>query len=306
MRLDIPLLNNLLKILNSRFPTLAAKWPALMDLIRLDKPIGVFLLLWPTLTALWIAAAGWPGFKLLLIFSLGTFLMRSAGCCVNDFADYRYDGQVARTAERPLVSGRLERHDAFYFFLILCSLSFILVSFTNRQTMLLAFGAVFVAFIYPFMKRFTSLPQVVLGVAFSWGILMAFTATRLQLPPGAFVLFVANLLWTVAYDTEYAMVDRDDDLALGIKSTAILFGTADRAMIGMMQAMFLFAIWLAGRQFGLGLWFLLGLLVAAGLLVYQQFLIRDRRADGCFKAFLNNNWVGLAIFAGVVLHYLFN
>lgn len=287
--------------LRHRFPGLMAKLPAYIQLTRMHKPIGTLLLLWPTLTALWLAAEGIPDWHLLLIFSLGTLLMRSAGCCINDFADSNIDGSVLRTRDRPLVTGLISRREAMLAFLGLVLLSFLLLLFTNRQTILLSFGAVAVAAIYPFMKRYTHLPQVVLGIAFSWGILMAFSAQREEIPPAAWLLFVANCLWTVAYDTEYAMVDREYDLQIGVKSTAILFGEADRMMIGMLQLMFLFALVLAGLQFSLGMAWYAALLVAAGLLLYQQQLIRDRSPGGCFRAFLNNHWVGAIIFAGAIL-----
>ncbi len=241
---------------------------------------------------------------LLLIFVLGTFLMRSAGCCVNDFADFKYDGEVARTKSRPLASGVLERKDALFFFLALTACGFILVLFTNLETILLALAGLVIVVIYPFMKRFTNLPQVVLGIAFSWGILMAFTAQTETIPEGAYLLFIANSLWTIAYDTEYAMVDRDDDIKLGLKSTAILFGTADRAMVALLQVMFLVSLMLAANRFELGGWFFTGLLVAAILVLYQLYLIREREPSQCFEAFLNNNWVGAAIFIGIVLNYV--
>ena len=274
-----------------------------MNLIRLNRPIGVLLLLWPTISALWIAAEGVPDLHLIVIFALGTFFMRSAGCCINDFADFDFDGKVARTKDRPLANGELRRQDALYFFAFLCLCGFVLVLFTNRETILLSLGAVAIAAIYPFMKRFTNLPQVILGIAFSWGILMAFTAQTSSIPPAAYLLFLANILWTVAYDTEYAMVDRDDDIKLGIKSTAILFGTADKSMVALLQFMFVMALWLASRQLELGFWFYSGLAVAVAFLLYQLFLIRDREPAECFKAFLNNNWVGAAIFVGIVVHY---
>ncbi|MFM1895096.1 MAG: 4-hydroxybenzoate polyprenyl transferase [Pseudomonadota bacterium] len=286
------------------FPELYAKLPAYARLIRLDKPIGVYLLLWPTLSALWIAAEGLPDWHLLVIFVLGTFLMRSAGCCINDFADADFDGRVERTRQRPLATGQLTRRDALACFALLAGCGFILVLFTNTATILLSFGAVLVASLYPFMKRYTSLPQVVLGVAFSWGMLMAFTAQRGEIPQVAWLLFIANILWTVAYDTEYAMVDREDDLELGIRSTAILFGSADRMMIGSLQGLFIVALWLAGRQLQLGGWFLLGIFVMTGLFAYQQWLIRERLPTPCFKAFLNNNWVGAALFSSIVLSHL--
>ncbi len=230
--------------------------------------------------------------------------MRSAGCCVNDFADHKIDGRVGRTLQRPLATGALTRKDAILCFITLSVLSFILVLFTNQKTILLSFAAVALVAIYPFMKRFTNLPQLVLGLAFSWGILMAFSAATESVPQAAYLLFVANCLWTVAYDTQYAMVDREFDIEIGVKSTAILFGDADKLIIACLQAMFIVSIALAGRQFELGTPFYLSLIVASGLLAYQQFLIRDRLPGPCFKAFLNNNWVGAVIFIGIFLSYL--
>ena len=290
--------------LQGRFPGFAAKLPAYIELTRANRPIGILLLLWPTISALWIAAEGFPDPGLLFIFVAGTALMRSAGCCVNDFADSKIDGKVGRTAGRPLAIGSLKRQDALYCFAVLSGLGFLLVLLTNQFTILMSFGALAVASIYPFMKRYTNLPQVVLGVAFSWGILMAFTAQTNTLPIVAWLLFVANILWTVAYDTEYAMVDREYDKQIGVKSTAILFGDADRLFIGILQAMFIMALWLVGRQLQLGVFFFTGLVAACGLLIYQQVLIRNRLPGLCFKAFLNNNWVGAVIFTGVVLSYL--
>jgi 4-hydroxybenzoate polyprenyltransferase len=278
-----------------------SKLPALLKLMRVDRPIGILLLLWPTLGALWVASGGFPRLDLLLIFSLGTAVMRSAGCCINDFADANIDGSVARTENRPLATGALTRRDAVSAFVVLCLIGFFLVLFTNRETIVLSFGAVVLVALYPFMKRITNLPQLVLGIAYSWGILMAFTAVGNDIPPAAYLLFIANCLWTVAYDTQYAMVDREYDLKIGVKSTAILFGDADRAMIGALQGLVLLAWWLAGTQFELGTCYYLGVGVAALLFVYHQFLIRDRLPEPCFKAFLHNNWVGVAVFAGVVL-----
>ncbi|MBT8145626.1 MAG: 4-hydroxybenzoate octaprenyltransferase [Gammaproteobacteria bacterium] len=298
------LVSNLQRKLEPRFPNFAGKLPGYLQLIRFEKPIGVLLLLWPTITALWIAAEGLPDIGLLIIFALGSFVMRSAGCAINDYADFEYDGKVDRTRARPLATGVLTRQDALYVFLFLSACGFGLVLLTNLQTILLSLGAVLVVAIYPFMKRFTNLPQVVLGIAFSWGILMAFTAQTESVPPAAFLLFIANVLWTIAYDTEYAMVDREDDMKLGIKSTAILFGDADRTMIFVLQVMFVAALLLAARQLQLGGLFYTGLTAAIILMLYQQWLIRDRVPAECFKAFLNNNWVGAAVFAGVVLHYL--
>ncbi len=282
----------------------ATKTAALLQLIRFDKPIGTLLLLWPTLWALWIAGAGHPDLRITLIFVAGTFLMRSAGCIVNDVADRHFDGAVSRTHRRPLVTGAVTVGEALAFAALLSLLAFALVLMTNPATVAMSFMAVALAATYPYMKRHTHLPQVVLGMAFSWGIPMAFMAQLGQLPPGLWLLYLGNLLWTVAYDTEYAMVDRDDDLKIGIKSTAILFGAQDRRMIAALQVGALVSLYLAGWSFGLGPAWEAGLVVAAGLFLYQQGLIRERRPDDCFRAFRNNNWVGLAVFAGAVAHYL--
>jgi 4-hydroxybenzoate polyprenyltransferase len=288
--------------LKKYLPRVHARLPAFILLTRLNRPIGTLLLLWPTLGALWLAANGWPSWQLLIIFALGTLLMRSAGCCINDFADSHIDGDVLRTENRAIVTGQVTRTEAMLCFVGLCLAALVLLLFTNTLTIAMSLGAVALTAIYPFMKRYTHLPQLVLGMAFSWGILMAFTAQTDTWPPTtAWVLYVANCLWTIAYDTQYAMVDREYDLKIGVKSTAILFGDADVVMIGALQAMFLFALFLAGGQFQLSAVYYLGLIVAAGLFVYQHWLIRNRETDGCFKAFLNNHWAGLAIFVGVVL-----
>ncbi len=281
-----------------------SKLHALLQLIRWDKPIGTLLLLWPTLWALWVAAEGSPQLHLLLIFVLGTFLTRSAGCIANDLADRNLDGAVERTRERPLVTGLVSVKEALALAIALCLAAFILVLFTNRLTILLSLGAVLLAATYPFMKRYTHWPQAVLGAAFSWGIPMAFAAEQNQLPAGLWWFFAANLSWTIAFDTEYAMVDRDDDLKIGIRSTAILFGRFDRALIGLFQLVCLGCLTAAGDSFGLGLWYWLSLLGAAALFGYHQWLIRKRERASCFRAFRHNNWVGAVIFAGVALHYL--
>jgi 4-hydroxybenzoate polyprenyltransferase len=280
--------------------------PLYLKLMRADKPIGTLLLLWPTLWALWIAAGGIPQWHLLAIFVLGVFLMRSAGCVINDFADRDFDAHVERTAQRPLATGAVSKHEALLLAAALCALAFILVLFTNRLTILLSFGAVLLAALYPFMKRYTHLPQLVLGAAFGWSIPMAFAAQSNALPAGCWLLFIANLLWTVAYDTFYAMVDRDDDIKIGVKSTAILFGDDDRLITGMLQACTLIALALVGTQFKLGYWYFVALIGAAASFVYQQWLIRWRRRDDCFRAFLHNNWVGATIFSGIFLHYFLN
>ncbi|MGI9323560.1 MAG: 4-hydroxybenzoate octaprenyltransferase, partial [Pseudomonadales bacterium] len=277
--------------------------PDFIRLARMDKPIGTYLLLWPTLTALWIAAGGFPGLHLLLVFALGTWLTRSAGCVLNDMADMKFDGFVKRTQGRPLATGKVSRFEALLFAGAILLLALLLVLTTNETTVLMTIPAVVITAIYPLMKRYTYLPQAILGVAFSWGILMAFTATQDVLPAMAWLLLTANLLWVVAYDTEYAMVDRDDDIRLGLKSTAILFAELDRTMIGVLQVSWLGAMLLAGHQAGLSVWYYAALGGAGALFVYQQYLIKDRARDECFEAFLNNHWVGLIVFVGVVVHY---
>ncbi len=281
--------------------TATSRFSAYLQLVRFDRPIGTLLLLWPTLWALWLAAEGVPPLKLLVIFSLGTLLMRSAGCAVNDLADRNFDGAVERTRQRPLVTGAVAPNEALVLAASLSLAAFVLVLFTNTLTILLSFAGVVLAACYPFMKRHTHLPQLVLGAAFSWGIPMAFAAVSNTLPPALWLVFVANLFWTVAYDTEYAMVDREDDLKVGIKSTAILFGEMDRHVIAALQALTIIALLLVGQRFELGWIYFLSLLAAGLLFIYQQRLIRERMPADCFRAFLNNNWVGAAVFAGVVL-----
>lgn len=274
-----------------------------IQLTRMDKPIGIYLLLWPTLWALWIAAKGVPSLSNLLIFVFGVILTRAGGCVINDFADRKVDGHVKRTEQRPLVSGKISSKEALVFFALLMGVSFLLVLCTNATTIWLSFGGLALAASYPFMKRYTYYPQVVLGAAFSWGMPMAFTAETGSLPAAAWLLYIANLLWTVAYDTYYAMTDREDDLKIGVKSTAILFGDADRVINLSLQGLALGCLWLAGTHFELGAWFHLGLLVAAGCFVWEFWYTRDRDPQRCFKAFLHNHWAGLAIFVGIVLNY---
>lgn len=270
------------------------------QLMRMHKPIGALLLLWPTLWSLWLAADGFPRWDVLVIFVLGVFVMRSAGCVINDFADRKVDGHVKRTRERPLVNGQVSSREAIALFIGLCLLAFGLVLLTNTLTIQLSVGGVLLAFCYPFMKRFTHLPQVVLGAAFAWAIPMAFAAQSGSLGAEVWLLYTAVVLWTVVYDTFYAMVDRDDDLRIGVKSTAILFGEHDRLMTGVLQALTLYALLMVGSRFELGTYYYVSLGVAALLFAYQQYLIRFRQRDACFKAFMNNNWVGFAIFIGVV------
>lgn len=296
---EVPMFVTLIKPLARLHPR---AWD-FVQLVRLDQPIGIYLLLWPTLWSLWIAADGVPELKNLLIFVLGVILMRAAGCVINDFADRNFDGHVARTKARPLATGKISVREAWITFAVLVALSFGLVLLTNATTVWLSFGAVAVASLYPFMKRYTYYPQVVLGAAYSWGILMAFTAERGELPASAWLLFLANVLWTVAYDSYYAMTDREDDLKIGIKSTAILFGDADRLIIGSLQGLTLLLLVLAGNRFELGLCFYLGLAVAAACFVWEAWSTRDRDPQACFRAFLHNHWAGLAIFLGTVADY---
>lgn len=279
------------------------KLPLFFQLMRLDKPIGTFLLLWPTLWALWIAAEGFPDTRVLVIFVLGVIFMRAAGCVINDFADRKVDGHVERTQHRPMASGKIKSKEALALFAGLVLASFILVLFTNSFTIWLSFGGVALAFTYPFMKRYTYLPQVVLGAAFSWAIPMAFAAQVNELPRTVWLLYIANLLWTVAYDTYYAMVDRDDDLKIGIRSTAILFGDADRQVIATLQGMTIAILFLLGAQLKMGAFFYLGLIIACGLFAWQFVQTKQKDKVSCFKAFLHNHYVGLAICMGIMLNY---
>ncbi|MFJ7144588.1 4-hydroxybenzoate octaprenyltransferase [Pseudomonas protegens] len=290
---------SLLKSLNRLHPR---AWDFL-QLTRMDKPIGIYLLLWPTLVALWIAAEGTPSLSHVLIFTFGVILTRAGGCAINDFADRKVDGQVKRTDLRPLATGKVSAKEALALFALLMGAAFLLVLCTNATTVWLSFGALALAACYPFMKRYTYYPQVVLGAAYSWGILMTFTAQNGELPASAWLLYIANLLWTVGYDTYYAMTDRDDDLKIGVKSTAILFGDADRVIILTLQGLSLGCLLLAGARFHLGGWFHLGLLVAAACFAWEFWYTRDRDRMKCFKAFLHNHWAGMAIFIGVVLDY---
>lgn len=276
-----------------------------LQLMRFDRPIGTLLLLWPTLWALWIAAEGFPDPLLFVIFSLGVFLMRSAGCVINDYADRHIDLHVERTSARPLTSGKVSEKEALGLFLVLVAMAFILVLFLNRFTILLSVVGVFLAASYPYMKRYTHLPQAYLGMAFGWAIPMAFAAQTGELDPGLWWIFIATVLWAVSYDTMYAMVDREDDLKIGVKSTAILFGRYDRLIVGIIQIAMLAALLQVGIQFELGALYFSGIAVAAGFSVYHQYLIRERDRGQCFKAFLNNNWLGAAVFAGIVADYLF-
>ncbi|MGH8172087.1 MAG: 4-hydroxybenzoate octaprenyltransferase [Rhodanobacteraceae bacterium] len=271
-------------------------------LMRLDRPVGALLLLWPTWWALWFAANDFPPIGVLVIFTLGVFVMRSAGCVINDYADHAWlDSNVERTRGRPMAAGRVTKREAMLLFGGLLAFAFLLVLFTNKLTIQLSFVGAALAAVYPYTKRVTHLAQVVLGAAFGWSIPMAFAAVTNSLPPLCWLLFLANVLFSTVYDTEYAMVDRDDDLRVGAKSTAILFAEADRAIIGVLMATFLFAMLLAGSRAALKWPYFLSVAVAAGLFVWQQWTIRDRTRAHCFAAFRNNNWVGLALWVGLLL-----
>ena len=272
-------------------------------LMRLNRPIGIYLLLWPTLWALLVAGEGRPDTKIVLIFVAGVVVMRSAGCIINDYFDRDFDRHVSRTRNRPLTAGRISPREALMLFGILCLLALVLVLQLNTLTIMLSFVGVLLAMVYPYMKRVTNLPQVVLGAAFGWSVPMAFAAQTGTVPPVAWLMFTATVLWTTAYDTMYAMVDRQDDIALGLKSTAILFGDADRAVIAGLQLSVLVCLVMIGFQAELGLFYYGGLVLAAALAIYQQRLIRFQERDGCFRAFLNNHWFGMVVFLGLLLDY---
>jgi len=284
---------------------LTEKLDAYEKLMRLDKPIGILLLLWPVLWGLWLAAPGAPRADIALIFVLGTILTRSAGCIINDFADRNFDSQVERTRDRPLAAGRVTPAEALALAAVLFLLAFFLVLFLNRLTILLSLVALFLAVTYPFTKRFLALPQAYLGIAFGISIPMAFAAHRGSIAPEAWVLLLANVFWAIAYDTEYAMVDRDDDVKIGIKSSAILFGRYDVAAVMACHAVFLGIMVAVGLWLQLGILYYAGLALAAGFMAHQYRLIRGRDRKQCFAAFLNNNWMGAAIFAGLALDMFF-
>lgn len=274
-------------------------------LMRLHRPIGIWLLLWPTLWALWLATAGRPDGKVFLIMVLGTIVVRSAGCVINDFADRKIDPHVARTADRPLATGEVSPAEALVLFAALMLIALGLVLSLNRETISLAFGGAAVTVLYPFTKRFLSTPQFVLGVAFAWGVPMAFAASVGDVPRLGWLLFLSAMIWVVVYDTQYAMADREDDLKIGVRSTAILFGDLDRVFIAGLQLMFLASLVLVGRSADLGIWYYGGLAVATLFGIYQAVLIKDRDGGKSFRAFLNNAWLGGAVFCGIVLDYTF-
>ena len=276
------------------------------QLTRFDKPIGILLLLWPTLSALWLASGGKPDLQTLLIFTLGTAFMRAAGCCVNDFADRDFDRHVKRTAQRVLTSGKIAGWEALLVAALLALASFALILPLNLRTQLLSIAAVIIAASYPYFKRFFALPQAYLGIAFGFGIPMAYAAVQNQVPPVAWLLLVANVFWALAYDTEYAMVDRDDDIKIGIRTSALTFGRYDVAAVMACYAIYFVILAAAGWSLGLGRWFAAGLSVAILCSVYHYVLIRHRDRMACFKAFRHNNWLGCFIFAGIALNFALN
>ena len=274
-------------------------------LMRLDRPIGIWLLLWPTLWALWISSRGKPDPRIFVIFVVGTVLMRSAGCAINDYADRSFDPHVARTQDRPLAAGRISTLEALLLFAMLSLAALMLALQLNKATLLLAVVGGFLAITYPFIQRFLAVPQMYLGVTFGWGIPMAFEAQFEQVPRVGWLLLLANVLWVTVYDTIYAMVDRDDDIKIGVRSTAILFGDSDRHIIAVLQLMTLLSLYLVGRMIHMGSWYATGLWAGAACFVYQLYLIRARDRESCFRAFLNNNYFGMAVFLGMALEYQF-
>ncbi len=284
-------------------PHIPEKLKLYAHLVRLDRPIGSYLLLWPTLWSLAIASEGGPDLWVLFVFVLGVFMMRSAGCAINDYADRHIDLHVARTRERPLTSGKISPKEALMVFAVLALLSFLLVLTLNTFTIYLSIGGVLLAASYPFMKRYHYLPQVHLGAAFGWGVPMAWAAQTGEVNSITWLLYTANLLWTVAYDTMYGMADREDDLKIGVKSTAILFGEADKLIIGILQLLFIATMWLIGVNLEFSTIYFIGLIFAAILLAYEQAMIHYRLPEYCFHAFLHNHWVGAVVFYGIMAHY---
>jgi len=287
-------------------PLLKEKLTLYVQLIRLDKPIGIYLLMWPTLWALAIAGEGGPDLWVLFVFVCGVVLMRSAGCAINDYADRDIDRHVSRTRNRPLTSGKISSKEALLVFAVLSLLAFLLVLTLNRYTIYLSVGGVILAATYPFMKRFHYLPQVHLGAAFGWAVPMAYAAQSGAVDKITWLLYTATLLWTVAYDTMYAMADREDDLKIGAKSTAILFGEADKMIIGFIQFMFILTLWLIGQELEFSTIYFAALIFAAILLAYEQAMIVHRLPEFCFQAFLHNHWVGAVVFGGIISHYYLN
>jgi len=276
------------------------------QLMRLDKPIGIWLLLWPTLWALWLAGKGHPNATVFIVFMLGVIIMRSAGCVLNDFADRKIDPYVERTRTRPIASGVVAPMAALTLFVALALIAIGLATMLNRQTQVLAVIAAILTIIYPFIERFTSIPQFILGAAFGWTVPMAFAAQTEQIPPLAWLVFGTVLIWAIIYDTFYAMADREDDLKLGVKSTAILFGNADLCIIGGLQILMLVALVFIGNMAELSTWYYTSIVITGTLMIYHQWIARDRHSSSCFNAFLHNQYIGMTIFIGIVLHYTFN
>jgi 4-hydroxybenzoate polyprenyltransferase len=288
-----------------RFKLVLATLADYAQLIRLNRPVGAWLLLWPALWALWISSGGHPREHVFVVFVLGVFLTRSAGCAINDWADRKVDASVKRTKDRPLAAGRIQPIEALVVYAILALAAFGLVLTLDRLTIVCSIVGAGLMAAYPFMKRFFPLPQVWLGLAFGWAVPMAWVAQTGGVSQLGWLVFVTSMLWIVVYDTEYAMVDRDDDLRLGVKSSAIAFGDADRVLLAILQLLTLAGLWLAGREAHLGGWYILGLTIGSATFVYQQWLIRNRSREGCFAAFINNQWFGLAIFLGIAFDYFF-
>ena len=290
----------------NELPRIAGTLQDYIELTRLNRPIGIWLLLWPTLWAVWIAGRGKPDPHLFVIFVAGTVLMRSAGCAINDYADRSFDPHVDRTKQRPLAAGRISTVEALILFAVLSLMALVLALQLNKMTLLLAVVGAFLAVSYPFVKRFLSVPQLYLGVTFGWGIPMAFAAQLERVPRVAWLLVIANMLWVTVYDTIYAMVDRDDDVKIGVRSTAILFGDSDRHVIAALQGMTLLSLYLAGRMLRMGDWYYAGLIAGAIFFVHHLWLIRARDRAACFRAFLNNHYFGMSVFIGILLNYQFS
>jgi 4-hydroxybenzoate polyprenyltransferase len=289
----------------NELPRILATINDYIELTRLDKPIGIWLLLWPTLWALWIASHGRPDGRLFIIFVVGTVLMRSAGCAINDYADRSFDPRVERTRNRPLAAGRITTVEALLLFAALSLTALSLVLQLNKLTLLFALGGAGLAVTYPFIKRFLSVPQLYLGVTFGWGIPMAFAAQLERVPRVAWLLLLANMLWVTVYDTMYAMVDRNDDVRIGVRSTAILFGDSDRHIIAALQALTLLSLYLVGGMMRMSPWYYAGLAAGALFFLHHLWLIRARDREGCFRAFLNNHYFGMSVFLGIALNYQF-
>ena len=294
------------EILGVTLPFIYERVHQYLLLMRFHKPIGIYLLLWPTLWGLWIAGFGHPDARIFLVFVAGVVVMRAAGCVINDYADRKFDGRVRRTKERPLATGRVSPREALLLFAVMVLLASALVLSLNTLTIYLSLVGIALAVIYPFLKRVTHLPQPVLGAAFGWSIPMAFAAQTETVPDIAWLLFIATVFWATAYDTIYSMVDRVDDMKIGLRSTAIMFGEQDKLAVGLMQLAVLFVLVLVGIKLSFSIFYYLGLAIAAIFFIHQQVLIKNRGRKKCFRAFLNNNYIGMTVFIGIVLHYTFS